>query len=350
LSCFLAAGRSLIILGPADCQVVSCPRFYQPSCARLPTFSVEQTVFAAMTLRLVAILGLVAGCASSPALVIHQSPRGAVYLEKAPDRTFQAAHPISLHPAVLSKVLQGVQIQNDRTALDTIFSSQEKTSRVFFDQDIQFLAPLLSSALEQAAPDQVVRFSLQYVGRIAPPGGGAGIASSEPASTPRSETTAGTLYAYGLSLNLTITEFRHRPDRPDAINMPNRRLADPTGLGGRRVAFQPDTALKPEAYAPLRQDDPELVTLVIDYRRLEEVPAGSPQPEATRSVPAQEGLSGKRPDHAGGEDVQAIKDLLIKKDLEGEALKSEVGSLKRQLADREAQIEQLKRKDRSQSR
>jgi hypothetical protein len=307
---------------------------------------VELIVFFPTTLRILAGVSLLAGCTSTPTQIIHQSPRGTVYLEKATNRTFQAAHPISLHPGIVSKVLQGVQIQSDRTAIESLFSSQEKASRVFSDEAVQFLAPLLSSALEQAAPDQVVRFRVQYAGRIVPPGGGAGVGSSEPVSTAHSETTAGTLYAYGLSLNLIITEFQHRPERPDAVNMPNRRLPDPTGLGGRRVAFQPVAALKPETYAPVQQDDPDLTTLVIDYRRLEKV---ATEDQAKLEDPPPESRSGNRQAQPQGQDVQAIKDLLIKKDLEVEALKNEVASLKRQLADREAQMEQLKRRNRLQS-
>jgi hypothetical protein len=300
------------------------------------------------TIRVAIIFSVLAGCASVPVHVIHESAKGVVYLEKASDPTFEATHPVSLHPSVLRSVLQGVQVEDERTALDTLLSSEKKMSRVFTDEAVDFLAPLLSSALEKAAADQVIQFRIRYAGRIVPPEGGAAVGSSEPSSIPRSETTAGMLYAYGRSLDLTITELQHRAERPDAVNMPNRRLPNPNGLGGKRVAFDPSAALRPGTFAPLNLGDPDLTTLVIDYQRLEGLgtTGAKMQTQNAGSISRQEAPSNARQERAAGvEDMQAIKELLIKKDLEVEALKTEVGTLKRRLAEQQFQIEQLRHKD-----
>jgi hypothetical protein len=59
-------------------------------------------------------------------------------------------------------------------------------------------------------------------------------------------------------------------------------------------------------------------------------------------MPAPQGVARNR-GQARPEDIQAIKDLLIKKDLEVGALKDEIGALKRQLADRDAALDRAAR-------
>jgi hypothetical protein len=270
---------------------------------------------------------LLSGCAASrPQIVIHESPRGSVSLEKA-EGTFQAAHPIVLESALIRKVLQGVYVQEGETVVGSVFASSPKALRVFSDEDVLFLSPLLATALSQASQNQVVSFRLRYAGGLVPAGGGAAVGSSEPASSSKIETTSGTVYAYGMSLNLTLTEYRHRPERPDAINMPNRRLPDPTGLGERKVVFLPGAARRPDNYSPRPAGDQELTTLVIDYQLLAKLPASAleaPQPNP-------------KSQEASSEELQSIKDRLIKKDLEMETMKEELKSIRKQLDDQEAQ-------------
>jgi hypothetical protein len=276
---------------------------------------------------------LLFGCAASrPQIVVHESPRGSVSIEKA-ERAFQAAHPIVIEPIVITKVLQGVYVQEgEETALGSVFASSPKVVRVFSDEDVRFLSPLLATALKQASQNQVINFRLNYVGGLIPAGGGAGVGSSERVSSAKIETTSGTVYAYGMSLNLTLTEYRHRPERPDAINMPNRRLPDPTGLGERKVVFLPEAARKPDNYSPRPAGNRELTTLVIDYQLLAKLPASAleaPQPST-------KGEAG-RSQEASSEEIQSIKDRLIKKDREMETMKEELKSIRKQLDDREAQ-------------
>jgi hypothetical protein len=52
-------------------------------------------------------------CATGPDLdlTIHESERGAVYVERISDRSFQAAHPISLSADTMSWLLSGVVVK-----------------------------------------------------------------------------------------------------------------------------------------------------------------------------------------------------------------------------------------------
>lgn len=303
----------------------------------------------------------VSGCATSSDLdvMIEETPQGAVYLERLPDRSVQAAHPITLAPETLARVLRGVMVHDDRLALPSLLSDQPRSTRVFSEEDIGFLAPRLATALSRAAPDQQAGFRL--VAHGAPSystRAGAGLGSSEPplALSPR-EVTAGTLFAHGLSLHLTITQYRRRAERADTINMANRRLPDPSGLNQRTIFFVPAAARRDDSYRTKHADD---ATLVIDYDLLarlprsetEQAPAtaqtGKSAGTARSLAPITQPAAAQPPSSATSDphedELRAIKDLIIKKDMELEELKKELQEIRRHLADRDAETGSVKRK------
>lgn len=310
---------------------------------------------------------LACGCASPrPDMIIHESHKGSIYLERASDRSFQAAHPIKLDPSLIARVLRGVRLQERKGTIQTLFASQPSMVPAFSDEDAEFLAPLLSSAFSQAASDQQVGFRLTYpaTGRSLSGGVGAGVGSSDPPlNSLGSETSSGTVYAYGLSLYLTLTRFRQVPERADTINMANRRLPDPTGLDRYQVLFVPEMARRPDSY---RQSwltgEPTLTTLIIDYELLAKLPATQLEPglvpptarpeakplptEGTQPSPsAQRGrVKPAEGEASSSEELQSMKELVIKKDMELEALKDELRSLRRQLTEREVESQQPKGK------
>lgn len=301
------------------------------------------------------------GCATSPDVdvMIEETPQGAVYLERLPDRSVQAAHPITLAPETLARVLRGVMVRDERVALSSLLNDQPRTTRVFSEEDIAFLAPLLSTALSRSAPDQQVGFRIVAHGSPSySTRAGAGVGSSEPplALSPR-EVTAGTLFAHGLSLHLTLTQYRHRAERADTINMANRRLPDPSGLDQRTVLFVPEAARRDDSYRTAHAED---TTLVIDYNLLAKLPrsetepapaavqTGRPGGSARPSTPTTQPAAGQ-PTYATAsdphdEELRAIKDLIIKKDMELEALKKELQEIRRHLADRDVETGSVKRK------
>ncbi|MBI4401320.1 MAG: hypothetical protein HY581_06795 [Nitrospirae bacterium] len=299
---------------------------------------------------------IAAGCASSPRseATVHESQRGSVYvsLDRVPDKSFQAAHPIKLPPDVIARALRGLYVLEETSAVQAVFATQVKPVRAFSDEQIQFLAPSVAAALAEAASDQRVEFRVVYPvpAGLLPEGKGAAVGSSRPYSPgPGLETTGGTLYAYGLSLHLTLTKYRHRPERPDTINMPNRRLPDPTGLAQREVLFLPAEALRPETHQQTGfLGEPDLKTFVIDYELLAKLPGAQPsavsspaaQPEkrtgaSERTQPSSPADSRAtklaEPRAATAEELQSMKELIIKKDVELEAMKEELRALRRQL-------------------
>src|SRR5512134_3897874 len=136
---------------------------------------------------LILLIGLtltLSACAMGPELdlTIHESDRGAVYVERIPDRSFRAAHPITLSVDTMARLLRGVAVKEDRGPFGNIIIGRSIV-RAFKDEDIQFLAPLLVDGLARAASDQQVGFRVVQPGML--------------------ELTRGSLYAYGPSLYLT---------------------------------------------------------------------------------------------------------------------------------------------------
>ncbi|MFM8552467.1 MAG: hypothetical protein ACKOCD_09220 [Nitrospiraceae bacterium] len=315
----------------------------------------------ASLLTTVLIGALSAGCASAAGseIIVYDSQHGRIYLEALPDKTLQAAHPITLPAATIAQVLRGIQVVGDKSAVEGIFDSKPKPARVFTEEEVGFLTPPLVKALAQAGPSQQVGFRVSHL--VSPIAyqerEGAAVGSSEsPPYGPEPETTSGSLYAHGLSLHLTLAEFHHRPTRPDQINMPNRQIPDRTGLDRLQVLFTPAAAQRPDSFKQTSFfGDSNATTVVIDYQLLAKLPAplahqlmppSKPIPAKDQSqgaaappipAPAKAPVQPKPPqaEGAASADLQSVKDLLIKKDLEMQELKEELRAIKKQLAEQE---------------
>ncbi len=266
-------------------------------------------------------------CASAPDLdvTIHESTRGAVYMERIPDRSFQASHPITLSADTMARVLRGVVVKDGRGVLGNLATNANKLEavRAFGDEDVEYLTPLLIEGLTKAASDQQIGFRVvkiiapvqsQSVGTIIclsdvrfP-----GVCESEkPQATTSEEWTEGSLYAYGRSLYLTLTAYRHRTEQADTNTVANRRLFNPAGLANRTVHFVPESAKRPESYRTTRSTD---ATLMIDYGLLATMPE-------MRSTPAQS------PTTVKGEPTQRDADM--------DELRKEMQEIKKKLAEQE---------------
>ena len=278
-------------------------------------------------------LVLINGCAHAPEVdtVVHEAPRGSVTLERIPDRGVKAAHPIAIEEGVIARALSGVRVTERKTALQTAFSKPTSMTRAFSEEDIRFLAPFITAALRQAAPDQQVGFQmrrypsdLSYSSRS-----GAGVGSSDPLLTNATllETTSGHLLAQDQWLYLTVSEYRKRVEQPDTINMANRRLPDSTGQADKELVFEPKEALKPNGKPGLFSSAPDTV-FVIDYRQLAQLPpVGEPPAPATGKRPSDSNV----PPDAKEQDIKQIREEMKQKDVEIEHLKKEMEDIRRDI-------------------
>jgi hypothetical protein len=267
-------------------------------------------------------------CSTGPEVdvTLHESPQGAVYLERISDRSFQAAHPIRIDSNTIVLVLRGVLVRSDQGVLQNLLAGKPDALRAFSDDDVAYLAPLISDGLMRAAADQQVGFRIEQIGlpgyseRV-----GAGVGSSEPPLTLRPrETTTGVIYAYGRSLYLTLTQYRYRQEPATTISMANRRIPDASGLVNHTVSFVPEAAKRPDSYHDARSTDK---TLVIDYELLAKL-----RPASSGSASAQSSTTPAPPPASTSGNQEPAK-----KDSDIEALRKELQEIKRQLAEQEAE-------------
>ncbi len=237
---------------------------------------------------LTGLLLVASACSTGPELdlTLHETDRGAVYLERISDRSFQTAHPITLSADTMARVLRGVVVKEDRGFLGNLVAGKPEAVRAFGDEDVEYLAPLLVEGLTRAASDQQVGFRVVQTGAPA-------------------KSTKGSLYAYRRSLYLTL---------PWLLAVSRYGAGGPTR--SPTILFIPESAKRPDSYRDARSTD---ATLVIDYDVLATMPAASDM----RPTAAQP------PTPAKGEPTQRDTDL--------DALRKELEDIKKKLAEQEAE-------------
>jgi len=253
---------------------------------------------------LTAITLALSACAtgSDVDVTIHESERGAVYVERIPEGSFQAAHPISLSADTMARVLRGVLLRENLGLLGSMIFRKKEPIRVFRDEDIQFLSPLLAEGLTRAAPDQQVGFRVVQTG------------------VPW-ESAKGSLYAYGRSLYLTL---------PSLISLSRYGAGGP--IDPPSILFIPESAKRPDT----AHDAPSTEwTLVIDYALLASLPAdsGASPVQAPAGGPA--AATGQTA--APGQATQTIQAPAQPRERELDDMRKELHDIKRRLAEQEAE-------------
>ena len=192
--------------------------------------------------------------------VLAESPRGAVFLQKAQDGWFKTAHPLSLSPVMVSAVLRGVQVMSAPTGEAT-------AGQVFTEEDSEFLSTLISAALSKAAKSQVVGFRVNRRTDVG------------------HETTGGILYVQGRLLHLTFTHYRAQQAQSGRAGPSPRLVPNPTGLDTRQLIFIPERAQRTSRNEqPDVIDTPTLASLVVDYEELATVSGLQPPPTQSHPV------------------------------------------------------------------
>lgn len=235
-------------------------------------------ILTSVCLKLTVMGAMAAGCSSTSASLqqtVAAQPSGSVRLEEIADWEFEAAHPSALEAITLESLLRAVMISDATQDLSNLPVDGSKPMRVFSDEDVRYLAPLLAQALSQAQPEYVVAFRL----------------SSSAGSG--SEPTAGTLYVRNEKLYLTVSEHHGTLAKVEPTLFSGGRPA-------RVVTIAPESAGQIEPALPsIAQGRSDLKSLAIDYRTFlfakQPEPAmarmatkGSPTPQSSSSMmPAQ---------------------------------------------------------------
>ncbi|RPH75347.1 MAG: hypothetical protein EHM80_16385 [Nitrospiraceae bacterium] len=271
-----------------------------------------------LILALLCLIGTACSTTDQNAKIIFEDPRGTVSLQTIPDRSIQATHPITLEPTLIAQILRGIEVQDQERGLQKILGGSSSPVPVFSDDQIRFLAPLLAEGLRTAAPDQRIGYRVETRHK------GSFLESST------TETTSGSLYAYGRQLYVTLSQYRYSPERTNLNigDMANRsRPLDYSGLRNRILLFTPSVAQRSDAFDLPTGEKPTDRFLAIDYELLQQAPAATATdqgaPQMGRTSPTRESAAGTRAPESPTPSTEALAQ-------EVEALKKEMQSLKQQ--------------------
>ena len=257
-----------------------------------------------LLLALLCLTGTACSTTAPTAKVLFDDPRGTVALQVISDPSIQASHPINLEPSLLAQLLTGLEIHEGgigphrRVVIG--FAGQPSTYPLFSKDQIQFLAPLLAEGLRTATPNQSIEYRVVTTHE-----------GSNRFQSPTTETTTGSLYAYGRELYVILTQFRYNPMRTnlDFGDIPYRSQEplDYSGLRYRTLQFTPKAALRADIPNPPTMEKYPDRFVAVDYQLLDQAAL-----EATRAAEAQ-----ARSTEALVQEVETLKQELesIKKQL-----------------------------------
>ncbi len=256
---------------------------------------------------------LISGCASGTK--VAQNPNNSVYLEEVSDWSFEASHPAVIDQQTITKIVKGLYVNDSLTGSSRMSAGGSKPMRIFSDEDVEFLSPLLTQGLSKAKPEQLVGFHI----------------SSSAGSG--SEPTTGSLYVMKESIHLTV-----------------KKGTEPIGL-------MPESAARTEP-APVYASNGETgaMTLVIDYHAMAKapMPASLSMAKATSALPTAQSKAQAVSDSTVQEsgdaeltaqrlsEIKTVRDALIKKETEISMLRKEAEWMKRQLRDRDEEMQALR--------
>lgn len=112
------------------------------------------------------VSGSISHCGWTPEVKtnIYEGPEGSVALETVSAETFPNSHPVDLSPTQLSRAMSGVHLSAHKGLFQTILTGEETPERLFSDQAVTFLEPLILTALAKATAEEHVTFSLPVKG------------------------------------------------------------------------------------------------------------------------------------------------------------------------------------------
>jgi hypothetical protein len=284
-------------------------------------------------LALLCVIGTACSTTAPTGKILFEDPRGTVSLQAMADQSIQATQPITLDPTLIAQVLKGMTVQDQERGIQRLLAGRSSPVPVFSDDQIQFLAPLLAEGLRTAAPTERVAYRVQ---------------TTHPGSMLESsitETTAGSLYAYGRQLYVTLSQYRYAPTRANLnVNDTAYRMTRPdsSGLRDRTLLFTPSAAQRSDAFDLPTGGKSTDRFLAIDYQLLQQAPAaaataGQPAPQMGQTAPIRETSVGTSTSGGSAQSTEALAQ-------EVEALRKELQSVQKQLGNQPTTQDSPKRK------
>jgi len=294
-------------------------------------------------LTLLCIAGTACSTGAPTGKILFEDPRGSVSLQTIYDRSIQANHPINLEPALLAQLLTGIELHDEGAGehhvkgIQSLILGKDATYPLFLEDQVQFLAPLLAEGLRKATPNESVEFRVVTTHE-----------GSNRFQSSSTETTAGSLYAYGRQLYVILSQYRYNPMLANlAKNEASHRSEDPldySGLKYRTLRFTPKAALRADSPDPPTVEKPTDRFLAVDYqllqqawRNLEAKRQAAPQAggEALEAARAAEAQARAAEAQARVAEAQARNQAALAQEVE--TLKKQLESIQKQLGNQNQQ-------------
>ena len=199
-----------------------------------------------LLLALLCVVATACGTTAPTGKIIFDDPRGTVSLQTISDQSIQASHPINLEPALLTQLLTGIELHDEGAGryhvkgIQSAIVGKADTYPLFSEDQVQFLAPLIAEGLRTTTANQSVEFRVVTTQE-----------GSNRFQSPITETTTGSLYAYGRQLYVILNQSISL--QPDADEPGNGRFHPP--INGATRLFRPQVpyaAVHSESRSPNR--------------------------------------------------------------------------------------------------
>ena len=236
------------------------------------TFHASRFTVSLNSILLVLLCLVVTACGTTAQTgkILFDGPHGSVSLQAISDRSIQANHPINLEPALLTQLLTGIELHDEGLGehhvkgIQTLIEGKGAlTYPLFSENQVQFLAPLIAEALRTATVNQSVEFRVVTT-----------IEGSNRFQSATSETTTGSLYAYGRQLYVILTQYNYNPMLTNlSFTEASHRSQDPldySGLKHRTLRFTPKAALRTDSPDPPTMEKLTDRFLAVDYQLLQQ--------------------------------------------------------------------------------
>jgi hypothetical protein len=282
---------------------------------------------------LLCLIGAACSTTDQNTKVLFEDPRGTVSLQTMSDQSIQATHPITLEPDLIAQILNGMAVQDQERGIQRLFVGASSPVPVFSDEQTRFLAPLIAEGLRTAAPNQRVAYHVQ---------------TTDPGSLLESsitETTAGSLYAYGRQLYVVLSQYRYAPARAHLnVNDTAYRMIgpDPSGLRNRILLFNSSVAQRSDSFDPPAGLKPTDRFLAIDYQLLQHTPPPTATGEQTVPHVGQTSPTREAPVGTSGSEAQAHTTEALAQEVQ--TLRKELQSVQQQLGNQTTKPDNQKRK------
>jgi hypothetical protein len=256
-----------------------------------------------------ALLLNISACSFVPTVQtpIHQSEQGAIALRTFSDPEFKASHPKTLASTIMLQVLQGLRVQEQKSTLAKLITGDVPPAPAFSQDQILYLAPILTSAFSQATAEEQVTFLLTNN------------------SSNEITHTEGALFIEDSFLYLSISQYRTPSTQPALLSKPTSSFNRPKEW---ELKFYPISALRNQTdRVRVSNDDTILNMLHIDFNRLAQ-PAESNEAQSLESTISNPAISGSSINNT-------------RKQEEIDALKKEVEDLKESLRGQDKKLQEL---------